>query len=144
MMNKLHIGISTYCEIEKQLGILTDDGVIRLIDQLQEIVEFRQNASMISHNGLFNIIKLMRILEIERDDNWGNTLTIDDYDEINKMVFNNQSNKEEIKIWLLKDMLVDVAEIIDEGFRYGLDGSEETKLLNDFLFYLTILRLRFQ
>lgn len=142
-MNKLHIELSTYCEIEIQLGILTDDGLNRLLARLQDIVDTRQNAGMIGHVGLFNIIKLIRILKIERDDSWGNTLTIDDYDEINKMVFDNQSNKEKIKIWLLKDMLVDVAEMIDEGFSYGLDSSDETKLLNDFLFYLTIIRLRF-
>lgn len=41
-------------------------------------------------------------------------------------------------------MLMDVAETIDEGFRYGLDNSNETKLLNDFLFYLTTLYIQIE
>lgn len=99
---------------------------------------------MIEYDGLLKVIKLIRTSKIERDTHLGNVLTIDDFAEINKVVFDNQSNKEEIKIWLLNDMLKSIAEMIDEGFRYGLDDSEETKLLHDFLFYLTMVNLRFR
>lgn len=142
-MNKLNISSSTYCEIEKQLGILTDEGLNGLLERLEEIAHNRENAGMVEYEGLLKITRLIGSFEIERDRSLGNMLIINNYNEINEIVFENQSSKKKIKLWLLKDMLMDVAEMIDEGFRYGLDDSYETDKLKDFLFYLTRLFIRF-
>lgn len=142
-MNILNINSTTYSEIEKELGILTDDGLNELIEQLEDIAHDRENAGMVEYKGLLKITKLIDSLKIERKANL-NILTISDYEEINKVVFDNRSSKEKIKVWILRGMLTDLAELIDEGFRYGLGDSNETKLLNDFLFYLTTLYIQIE
>ncbi|MEX3625388.1 hypothetical protein [Viridibacillus arvi] len=140
-MNKLNISLSTYCEIEKQLGIHTDDGLNTLLGRLLDIVDFRRNAGRSEYNELLNIIKLFRSLKIERDDSWGNTITIDDFDEINNLIFNNQNDRATIEKWFIRDMLTGLAEMIDEDYRYDLDIPNDTDLLRNLLFYLTIVRL---
>lgn len=141
-MNKLNVRTTTYCEIEKQLGLLTDDGLNTLLERLQAIVEFRRNAGMF-YDGLLNIIKLFRSLKIERDYDWGNTLTINDFDEINNLIFNNQSNRVDIEKWFMREMLTELAELIDEDYRYGLATLNDNTLLNNLLFYLTIVKIHF-
>src|SRR5699024_6501936 len=142
-MNILNINSTTYSEIERELGILTDDGLKELLERLEGIAHDRENAGMVEYKGLLKITKLIDSLKIERKANL-NILTISDYEEINKVVFDNRSSKEKIKVWILRGMLTDLAELIDEGFRYGLGDSNETKLLNDFLFYLTTLYIQIE
>lgn len=143
-MNKLNISPSTYCEIEKQLGLLTDEGVNRLLNQLQMIVDTRRNVAMVEYEGLLKIIKLIKTLKIKLDDSYGNMLIIEEFASINNAVFDNRATIEEIKLWLMRDMLTDIAEMIDEGFRYGIDkDSDEAIVLYDLLFYLTVTHLRF-
>lgn len=74
--NILNIDSSTYCGIEKQLGLLTDDGLNRLLEQLQRIADTRRNACMIEYDGLLKVIKLIRTSKIERDTHLGNILTM--------------------------------------------------------------------
>src|SRR5699024_352604 len=143
-MNKLNIYSSTYCEIEKQLGILTNEGLNDLLKRLNYIVSDRLNAGLVEHEGLQNIIKLFDVLTIERDSSFGNALVVNNLQLINKVVFDNKSNQSAIEHWLYRGMLKDLAEMIDEGFRYGLDSSDETKLLKDFLFYLTTVYIRIE
>jgi len=142
-MNILNINSTTYSEIEKELGILTHDGLKELLERLENIAHDRENAGMVEYEGLLKITRLIESLKIERKADF-NTLTISDYEEINKVVFDNWSSKEKIKVWILRGMLTDLAELIDEGFRYGLGNSNETKLLNNFLFYLTTLYIQIE
>lgn len=142
-MNTLHITASTYSEIESKLGILTDEGFTKLLDELQDIADSRLNSGMVEYVGLVNHVTLMRSLKLEREGQLGNTLSISNFDTLNQQLFDNQASTETIKQWLLKGMIEDIAEVIDEGFRYGLDDSEETTLLSDYLFYLTLLKVRF-
>lgn len=141
-MSRLNIDKSTYGEIEKQLGILTNEGLNELLEQLTQIAHNRLNAGLVLHKELLQIVSLFELLDIEREIGFGNTLTITNYADINRAVFNNQANEKEIEYWLLRGMLENVAEIIDEGFRYGMENSEETMLLRSFLFYLTSIRIR--
>lgn len=97
-MNKLNISSSLYCEIEKQLGILTDEGLNGLLERLEEIARDRKNAGMVEYEGLLKITRLIGSLEIERDRSLGNMLIINNYNEINEIVFENQSSKKKNQV----------------------------------------------
>src|SRR5699024_1380561 len=96
MGNKLNITEGTYTGVEKQLNILTDDGLDGLLKKLTDISVDRLNSGLVEYEGLQNIVKLFDLLTIERDNSIGNRLTIDDWKVVNEVVFNNESNQSAI------------------------------------------------
>jgi len=137
MGNKLNITEGTYTGVEKQLNILTDDGLDGLLKKLTDISVDRLNSGLVEYEGLQNIVKLFDLLTIERDNSIGNRLTIDDWKVVNEVVFNNESNQSAINYWLYRGMLSDLAEVIDEGYRYGLGGNSDidTRLIKQLLYF---------
>ncbi|MDF2854341.1 MAG: hypothetical protein K0Q87_192 [Neobacillus sp.] len=144
-MNSLNItDWASHSDIEKKLGILTNEGFSAFMDKLSYIATYWQESGLVCFDGLVNIVKFFKTVNIERDTRWGNTLIIDDYREINETNFDNKSDELSIKRWVLREMMTDVADMIDEGFRYGMENFQETEVLKDFLFYLALMTIFFQ
>src|SRR5699024_4194355 len=142
--NTLNITERMYTKIEKKLGILTDNGLNVLLNKLTDISSDRMESGLVEYEGLQNIVKLFDVLTIERESTVGNMRVVNNWELINKVDFDNKSNQSAIEYWLYRGMLNDLAEIIDEGYRYGMGGKEdfETKLLKQFLFYLNSIYVK--
>jgi len=138
MKNIINIIDATYTQNEKRLGILTDEGLNDLLEKFTDIASDRLNAGLVEYKVLQDIVKLFDVLTIERDSSVGNRIIINNWQQIDEVVFDNKSNKSAIEYWLYRGMLNDLAEMIDEAYRYGMGGNDDydTRKLKGFLYFL--------
>ncbi|WP_315069356.1 hypothetical protein [uncultured Clostridium sp.] len=124
--NIFYISSSTYGEYEEKLKILNKEDFDKFLEALEaleaESID-RNLAGMVHYEGLKNIAKTFLAFDkIDFDGHYGTGMVIRNWNKLNEAI-NLNMTKYECMQWILNGMINEVANIIDEDIRYGVDNS---------------------
>ncbi|NFK66332.1 hypothetical protein FDB14_17475 [Clostridium botulinum] len=121
--NILYISPSTYGEYEEKLKILNKEGFDKLLKKLEDESIDRNLAGMVHYEDLKNIVKtLLAFDKIDFDGDYGTGMVIRNWKKLNETINLNMTEYECMQ-WILNGMINELANIIDEDIRYGVDNS---------------------
>lgn len=142
-MNKLILGSASnyYGKYKDKLGIRDKTSFNIFLKKLENNDVERNCSGMVQTKTCSEIAKTLRCFKIEFKEDYHDNLIIDDLSAINTSVFSNDKTNMEMLLWLTKGITEELADKIDENFRYsGFTDNEFLCNVRDFFLntYITI------